>query len=82
MTKVLTLLVGAEHAAGHLDDTFTMTVDITDYCYVNKCSVVGLMVGETVPVRELLYGTILPSAPTPLWGWPFTCPVPRRPSWN
>ena len=55
------LLVGAEHAAGHLDDTFTMTVDITDYCYVNKCSVVGLMVGETVPVRELLYGTILPS---------------------
>lgn len=61
MTKVLTLLVGAEHAAGHLDDTFTMTVDITDYCYVNKCSVVGLMVGETVPVRELLYGTILPS---------------------
>ena len=61
MTKVLTLLVGAEYAAGHLDDTFTMTVDITDYCYVNKCSVVGLMVGETVPVRELLYGTILPS---------------------
>ena len=61
MTKVLTLLVGAEHVADHLDDTFTMTIDITDYCYVNKCSVVGLMVGETVPVRELLYGTILPS---------------------
>ena len=61
MTKVLTLLVGAEHVADHLDDTFTMTIDITDYCYVNKCSVVGLMVGETVPVRELLYGAILPS---------------------
>ena len=61
MTKVLTLLVGAEQAAEKLDDTFTMTIDITDYCYVNQCSVVGLLVGETVPVRELLYGTILPS---------------------
>ena len=61
MTKVLTLLVGAELVADRLDDTFTMTIDITDYCYVNECSVVGLMVGETVSVRELLYGTILPS---------------------
>ncbi len=62
MTKILTLLVAAEHLdAADLDDTFTMTIDITDYCYVNDCSVVGLMVGETVPVRELLYGTILSS---------------------
>ena len=60
MTKILTLLVGAEHVTD-LDDTFTMTIDITDYCYVNDCSVVGLEVGETVSVRELLYGTILPS---------------------
>lgn len=61
MTKVLTLLVGAERVADRLDDTFTMTIDITDYCYVNDCSVVGLEIGETVTVRELLYGTILPS---------------------
>lgn len=60
MTKILTLLVAAEHVT-NLDDTFTMTIDITDYCYVNDCSVVGLSVGETVTVRELLYGTILPS---------------------
>jgi len=60
MTKVLTLLVAAEHVE-NLDDTFTMTIDITDYAYVNDCSVVGLMVGETVSVRELMYGTILPS---------------------
>lgn len=60
MTKIMTLLVAAEHVTD-LDDTFTMTIDITDYCYVNGCSVVGLMVGETVSVRELLYGTILPS---------------------
>ena len=62
MTKVLTVLVAAEHVTEEdLDDTFTMTIDITDYCYVNECSVVGLMVDETVPVRELFYGTILSS---------------------
>ncbi len=60
MTKILTLLVAAEHVTD-LDDTFTMTIDITDYCYVNGCSVVGLDVGESATIRELLYGTILPS---------------------
>lgn len=60
MTKLMTLLVAAEHVTD-LDDTFTMTIDITDYCYVNGCSVVGLDIGETVSIRELLYGTILPS---------------------
>ena len=62
MTKILTALVAAEHITeADLDEAFTMTIDITDYCYVNGCSVVGLMVGETVSVRELFYGTILPS---------------------
>ena len=62
MTKILTALVAAEHITeADLDQAFTMTIDITDYCYVNGCSVVGLMVGETVSVRELFYGTILPS---------------------
>lgn len=60
MTKVLTLLVAAEHAK-NLDDSVAMTIDITDYCFVNDCSVVGLEVGETVTIRELLYGCILPS---------------------
>ncbi|MBE5865528.1 MAG: D-alanyl-D-alanine carboxypeptidase [Lachnospiraceae bacterium] len=60
MTKVLTLLVAAEHVTD-LDDTFTITIDITDYSYVNDCSNVGFEVGETVTVRDLLYGTILPS---------------------
>ena len=62
MTKILTVLVAAEAIEeADLDDTFTMTREITDYCYVNGCSVVGLMVDETVTVRELFYGTILPS---------------------
>ena len=60
MTKILTLLVAAEHLE-NLEDTVTITIDITDYCYVNDCSIVGFELDEVVPVRELLYGTILPS---------------------
>jgi len=60
MTKVLTVLVAAEHVT-NLDDTFTMTWDITDYAYVNDCSSVGFLADEVVTVRDLFYGTILPS---------------------
>lgn len=60
MTKILTLLVAAEHAT-NLDDTFTVTIDITDYSYSNDCSSAGFAENETVTVRDLMYGTILPS---------------------
>ena len=60
MTKVLTILVAAEQIE-NLDDTFTITREITDYSFANDCSVVGFEVGETVKVRDLFYGTILPS---------------------
>lgn len=60
MTKILTLLVASEHVT-NLDDAFTMTLDITDYAYVNDCSSVGFLDGEVVTVKDLLYGTILPS---------------------
>lgn len=60
MTKILTILVAAEHVKD-LDDTFTMTLEITDYAYVNDCSSVGFLDGEVVTVRDLFYGTILPS---------------------
>lgn len=62
MTKVLTVLVAAEHITeAQLDDTFTMTLEITDYSYVNDCSCVGFLKDEVIPVRDLFYGTILPS---------------------
>ena len=62
MTKVLTVLVAAEQITeDDLDDTFTITLEITDYAYVNDCSSVGFMDGEKVTVRDLFYGTILPS---------------------
>ncbi len=58
MTKILTLLVAAEQIQDR-DGTFTMTRENSEYCYINKCSVVGLVVGEEVPVNELFYGCIL-----------------------
>jgi len=62
MTKVLTVLVAAEAIEKEdLDDTFTMTLEITDYAYVNDCSYVGFLDGEVVTVRDLFYGTVLPS---------------------
>ena len=60
MTKILTVLVAAEHITD-LDDTFTITFEITDYSFANGCSCVGFEVGEVVTVRDLFYGTILPS---------------------
>ncbi|MDE5892025.1 MAG: serine hydrolase [Acetatifactor sp.] len=60
MTKVLTLLVAAEHVTD-LEDTFIMTSEIADYAYRHDCSIAGFGVGEAVTVEELMYGTILPS---------------------
>jgi D-alanyl-D-alanine carboxypeptidase (penicillin-binding protein 5/6) len=60
MTKILTVLVAAEHV-DNLDDTFTITREITDYGYMNDCSAAGFEENEVVSVRDLFYGTILPS---------------------
>lgn len=62
MTKVMTVLVAAEAIEkADLDDTFTMTLEITDYAYINDCSYVGFLDDEVVTVRDLFYGTVLPS---------------------
>ncbi len=62
MTKVLTILVAAEHIPEEeLDDTFTMTLEITDYAYVNDCSSVGFLDGEKVTIRDMFYGTAMHS---------------------
>lgn len=60
MTKVLTVLVAAEHIS-NLDDTFTMTQEINNYIYSNDCSAVNWENDETITIRDLFYGTILPS---------------------
>lgn len=70
MTKILTVLTAADElgltgenweTATVLEDTFTITIEITDYSYVHDCSNVGFEVGEEVTVRDLFYGTVLPS---------------------
>ncbi len=63
MTKVLTLLTAVEHLGDtpNLKDKFKITVEITDFCYLNECSVAGFEIGEKVTVLDMLYGLILPS---------------------
>lgn len=60
MTKILTVLVAAEHI-NNLEDPVTITRDVTDFSFSNDCSIVGFDVDETVTVKDLMYGTILPS---------------------
>ncbi len=60
MTKVLTVLVAAEH----IDDVnakVEVSPEATDYAYVNDCSSVGFAKYETVTIEDLFYGTILSS---------------------
>ena len=62
MTKILTVLVAAENiTTEQLDDTMTITLEFTDYSYGNDLSAVGFAENEVVTVRDLFYGTILPS---------------------
>lgn len=62
MTKVLTVLVAAEHLTdSQLNDKFTITPEITYYAYKNDCSCVGFLDEESVTVRDMLFGTVLPS---------------------
>ncbi|MEE1239045.1 MAG: serine hydrolase [Acutalibacteraceae bacterium] len=59
-TKIMTLLVACENIKNY-DDTFTMTLEITDPLYVAEASVAGFLNGEKVTMTDLLYGLILPS---------------------
>ena len=62
MTKVLTVLVAAEHITeAELDDTFTMTYDIIAPLIDAEASRAGFEEGETVPLKDLMYGIALPS---------------------
>lgn len=59
-TKIMTLLVACENMSS-LDDTFTMSLSITDPLFTMEASVVGFLNQETITVEDMLYGTILPS---------------------
>ncbi len=60
MTKIMTLIVAYEHIED-LDATYTFPAEIFDSLYQANASVAGFQPGETVPYRDLFYGTALPS---------------------
>jgi D-alanyl-D-alanine carboxypeptidase (penicillin-binding protein 5/6) len=60
MTKVLTLIVAVEHLTD-LDATFTMTGELVDPLVRQDASRAGFEAGDTVTVKDMLYGLILPS---------------------
>lgn len=60
MTKILTVLVAAENIED-VDEMVTVTIEATDYAYVHDLSAAGFDKDETVTVKDLMYGTILPS---------------------
>ncbi len=60
LTKVMTLIVAVENV-NDLDETFTFTTEILDPLYIEEASVAGFLNEETVSIKDLLYGAILPS---------------------
>ncbi len=60
MTKIMTLIVAYENAES-LDDTFTFNAELLDPLYAQNASEAGFAAGETVCIRDMLYGCILPS---------------------
>lgn len=60
MTKVMTVLVAAEHIE-NWDETFTMKQSIIDPLFLADASMAGFVHGEEVSMTELLYGAVLPS---------------------
>lgn len=60
LTKIMTLIVAVEQCED-LSDTFTMTNDIIDPLFEANASRAGFKHREQVSIRDLLYGTILPS---------------------
>jgi len=62
MTKIMTVLVAAEHLKEEdLDKEITITSEDNYYSYKNGLSNVGYDIDEKTTVRDLFYGTILPS---------------------
>lgn len=60
MTKLMTMLAAYE-LLPDLDATFRMTNTIIDPLYLDGLSLAGFIGGEEVTIRDLLYGTALPS---------------------
>ncbi|MBQ7670667.1 MAG: D-alanyl-D-alanine carboxypeptidase [Clostridia bacterium] len=60
MTKVMTALAAIEKCSD-LNNTFMMTYDIVMDAYNANATVAGFYSGEELTIKDLLYGSILPS---------------------
>lgn len=60
MTKVMTVYVALQHIT-NLDETITLNRNMFKGLVEANASVAGFEVGETVSLRDLLYGILLPS---------------------
>lgn len=60
MTKVMTVLIAAEHF-DDLSETLTVPAEIIDPLYQANATVAGFFPNEEVTVQDVLYGIILPS---------------------
>ncbi len=58
--KIMTLICAVENITD-FEDTFTMTLKITDPLFIDKASMAGFLSNEVVNMYDLLYGMILPS---------------------
>ena len=62
MTKVLTVISAWKRITPEqLNESVIVPQEAIDYSFKHKCSCVGFEPGEIVTVRDLFYGTILPS---------------------
>lgn len=60
MTKIMTLIVAVENMKS-LDDKFTMTFDILYPLVEADASRAGFEENETITIKDMLYGAVLPS---------------------
>jgi len=60
MTKVMTVLVACERVTD-LNQSVEVLLEDTDYAYVHDLSIAGFEAGEIVPLKDILYGAIMPS---------------------
>lgn len=67
MTKIMTLIVAVENAKS-LDDTYTFTTEVIDPFVIEDASRAGFENGETVTIKDMLYGCVLPSGADATYG--------------
>lgn len=58
--KIMTLLTAVDYITDY-NDTFTMSLKITDPLFIEKASMAGFLRDESITMTDLIYGMILPS---------------------